>query len=333
MSLKDDMKHLRDFIASYKYFFVIGHENPDGDCIGSQVACASLLKKLGKQTCLLSSGPFTDVVANLYKPLFVSSPADIAQIALRQQSKDAAVICVDTSSSARLGEAFAPVADLPAAVIDHHSSGNAYGTVRYIDPSAPANTLLVYRLFQECKITPSREDAHFLLLGILTDTQFFRFVDAKNTEAFITAGKMVDLGVSPGEIYQQIGFGFTFLSRKVLSKILDRAFRVNNNRVIITYLRYDDYLYKDDMPQSYEIYQLLQGTQKTEVVVYIQESMDEESRALCKVGLRSHSKVDVAQIAHEFGGGGHKRASGFTMREPLDKTIAAVGKYFDELAL
>lgn len=332
--MKNTLKNLQKFIDTYQYFFVIGHEHPDGDCIGSQLACAGLLKKLQKQVFLLSSGLFTDTVAKLYSSLFYLSYSHIHGMPSDSTSlRDFALLCVDTSSYDRLGDVAKPLAHLPTAVIDHHASGHSFGTVQYIDVNAPANTLLVYRLFDAYKITPTQEDAHFILLGILTDTQFFRFVKSQDSESFMTAAKMVQLGASSAEIYKQMGYGHTFLSRKTIAKVLKRAFRVNNNRVVLTYIRHEDYLRKDDIPPSYEIYQLLQSAQKIEVIVYIQENLDANNCPVCKIGLRSHHKVDVSIIAKEFGGGGHARASGFSLCEPLLQVLEILKKYFDTLLI
>ncbi len=309
----------------------MGHEKPDGDCIGSQLACAGLLKKLNKKVHILSSGPFSDAVSQLYRAFFPMYPP--SEDVVRAHKGDAAVICVDTSSPSRLGHFFLPLKDLPLAVIDHHAEGESYGEVKYIDQTASSNTLLIYRLFKEYRIVPTKEDAYFILLGLLTDTQFFRFVSAKNTEPFEVAAKMVRLGVSPREIYRQIEFGYTFLSRKILATILNRATRVNNNRIVLTHIRHGDYMYKDDIPQSYEVYQILQGVQKIEIVVYIHEDVRDDGSVVCKIGLRSQRIVDVAKIARSFNGGGHTKASGFMIAKPLSEVWDFLKKYFDELSI
>ncbi len=332
--MKNTLKDLQKFINAYQYFFVIGHENPDGDCVGSQLACAGLLRKLNKQVFLLSSGPFNDAIAQLYSSLFYSSYSQIPGISSDSTNfRNFAMLSVDTASYKRLGEAAKPLKHLPTAVLDHHALGHPFGDVQYVDVNAASNTLLVYRLFDAYNITPTQEDAHFILLGILTDTQFFRFVKAKDSEPLMIAAKMIELGASSADIYKQMGYGHTFLSRKTIGKVLERAFRVNNNRVVITYIKHEDYLRKDDIPQSYEIYQLLQSTQKIEVVVYIQEGIDANNHPVCKIGLRSRSKVDVSIIAKEFGGGGHARASGFSLHDPLTQTLEKIKKYFDELIM
>ena len=319
-------KKIKQFIDSYELFYIIGHEKPDGDCIGSQLALAGLLSQLGKKSVLLSAGPFNDFVVQTYQSLFYTSLDHCPTI---PHNIKKAIFCVDCSSPDRMGKVFHSIYSLPAAVIDHHTSGDNYGELQYIDSTAPANTLLIYRLFKDYNITPRREDAYFLFLGLLTDTGFFRFTREYNPEPFLMAADLTQLGVSTAEIYQQIGYGHTFLSRKIIAKVLERAKRVNNNRIIISYLSYHDIVHLDDIPQTYEIYQLLQGIRKVELVVYIQEIVDNKGSISCKIGLRSLNKVDVGTLAKHYSGGGHKNAAGFTIQQSLNETWEQLISYFD----
>ena len=222
----------------------------------------------------------------------------------------------------RMGKMFNDIYHLPALIIDHHESntGEDFGDVRYIKPEIPANTILVYRVYKEFKIKPNQAQAYYIFLGILTDTQFFRFVKDAQQEPFLVAADLITLGITPGDIYKQISYGYTYLSRKVLSKVLERAQRLNNNRIILTHISSEDYLHVDDIPQSYEIYQMLEGTHKTEVIVYLQEVLNEKNVIVTKVGMRSKS-LNVGAVAKDWGGGGHANASGFTIEKPLTETI------------
>ncbi len=329
MSKKRDQSFskIQDFIDKYDWFYIIGHEKPDGDCLGSQLALGGLLEQLGKNVIQLSAGPFNDFVVQIYQSMFYTS----LELAPKPPPKSkVAIFCVDCSSSERMGTAFEKIYHLPAAVIDHHTSGETYGRVRYIDSNAVANTLLIYRLFKSYKRSPTKENAYFLFLGLLTDTGFFRFTKRDDPEPFLVAAELTKLGVSAAEIYQQIGYGCTYFSRKIISKILNRATRVNNNRIVLSYISYKDYIYSDDVPQSYEVYQLLQGIQKIEMVVYIMENFDENSSVTCKIGLRSQNKVDVGKLAQHYGGGGHKNAAGFSMNKALDDTWKELLHSFDK---
>ena len=322
---------IKAFINKYDFFYIVGHEAPDGDCIGSELALAGLLTILGKKHVVLSAGPFNDNLSKMYSSHFTTSLSQLSHAPMKKEH--AALILLDAATPERMGKIFAELADLPALVIDHHASvGVTFGAVRYIDTTAPANTILIYRLFKYYNIAPNKEIAHYLLLGIITDTQFFRFVKPPNPEPLLIAADLISLGVSPSTIYQQISYGYTYLSRKIIAQVLDRAQRVNNNRITITYISYNDYIHKDDIPQSYEIYQMLESTHKNLVVVYIQEILNNNNMPACKIGMRS-KKVDIGSVAKQWGGGGHPNAAGFTIDKPLSEVRDICMSFFDTLVI
>lgn len=323
---------IRKFIESYDFFYVLGHERPDGDCIGSQLAMSGLLTTLGKKHYVLSVGPFSDSISRFYQSHFVTNLPNLPHQPMHKEK--AALILLDASTPERMGSIFYPLYSLPAVVIDHHASviNNTYGDIKYIKPEVPANTILVYRLYKEYKIIPTQQQAYYILLGILTDTQFFRFVKKNDPEPLLVAAELVELGVTPSSIYQQISYGYTYLSRKLIAKILDRTQRLNNNRIILTYISYKDYIHSDDIPHSYEIYQMLEGTHKNEIVIYIQEILNDDNIPICKVGMRS-KHVDVGNIAKSWKGGGHPNAAGFTIEKSLLETTDLLTHYFDNLII
>lgn len=326
------LKNVKDFIMQYDFFYILGHERPDGDCIGSQLAISGLLHTIGKKHVVLSAGPFHDSISQSYRSKFITNLDDLDFLPM--QEENAALIFLDASSPNRMGKIFDAIYHLPALIIDHHVSnaGEDFGEVRYIEPEIPANTILVYRLYKEFKIKPNQEQAYYIFLGILTDTQFFRFVKNAQQEPFLVAADLITLGITPGDIYKQISYGYTYLSRKVLSKVLERAQRLNNNRIILTHISSKDFLHVDDIPQSYEIYQMLEGTHKTEVIVYLQEVLNEKNIIVTKVGMRSKA-LNVGAIAKDWGGGGHTNASGFTIEQDLTQTIPLMVQFFDTLLI
>lgn len=329
------LKDVKQFIEDHDFFYILGHEKPDGDCIGSELAISGLLEKLNKPHAVLSAGPFSDSISQSYRPRFIDNLDDLDYLPMEEDN--AALIFVDASSPERMGNIFSPIFHLPTLIIDHHKSTALEDTenaqqVKYIEPTIPANTILVYRLFKEFRINPTQEDAYFILLGILTDTQFFRFVKSKDKEPFTVAAELIEYGVTPGDIYKQISYGYTYLSRKVIAEILNRTQRLNNNRIILTYISYNNYIHIDDIPQTYEIYQMLEGTHKTEIVVYLQEILNDNNIPVTKVGMRS-KQFDVGSIAKKWGGGGHANASGFTIEQSLNESLPTLVTFFDALVL
>ncbi|MDR0731291.1 MAG: DHH family phosphoesterase, partial [Treponema sp.] len=176
-------QELLDFIRIGTKFLLAGHKEPDGDCIGSSLALASALRRLGKEAILCSAGPFKRTEIKSYEPLFTSSPGEA-------ERRNAQVIIIDCSSPERTGDLGAHIKDLPLALIDHHCAGvqPGEGTVLYLDPEAPAATSMILALIEALGLNPTAEEAEYLLFGFCTDTGFFRHIDAGNMEDFARAG-------------------------------------------------------------------------------------------------------------------------------------------------
>ncbi|ETZ18778.1 Phosphoesterase, DHH family protein [Borrelia duttonii CR2A] len=120
-----------EFIKKYDNFIIVGHKDPDFDCIGSSLALASFLRRIGKGIILLNEGPFVRKEIIPFKEKFLSKWPNINLL-------DYAVIILDCSVFDRIGDEFVfYVKDMPILVIDHHSSGDKLDTLGYIDSGAP----------------------------------------------------------------------------------------------------------------------------------------------------------------------------------------------------
>ncbi|MDR0670621.1 MAG: bifunctional oligoribonuclease/PAP phosphatase NrnA [Treponema sp.] len=294
---------LLDFIKTGSKFLIAGHKEPDGDCIGSSLALRSALNRLGKEAILCSAGPFKRTEIKSYEPLFTSSPGEAGR-------RNARAIIVDCSSPERTGDLETHIRDLPLALIDHHSTGvrPGEGTVVYLDPLAPSATSMVLALIEALGLSLTAEEAEYLLFGFCTDTGFFRHIDAGNMEAFVRAGRMVGAGASPKKIFGAINGGKSFNSRILLGIQLSRAEEHFDGRLIYTSEEYEETRrFGLEGRDSDSLYQLLLSVTRVEAIAVIRQETPER----CTVGLRSRDWVDVAAVAADFGGGGHKNAAGF----------------------
>ncbi|MDR3247607.1 MAG: bifunctional oligoribonuclease/PAP phosphatase NrnA [Treponema sp.] len=294
---------LIDFIKTGERFILAGHKEPDGDCAGSSLALCSALRRLGKKAIPCSAGPFKRTEIIPYAPLFTSVPSE-------EERRNARVIIVDCSSPDRTGDLEAHIRDLPLALIDHHSSGihPGEGTVVFLDPHAPSVTFMVLALIEALGLEPTQEEAEYLLFGLCTDTGFFRHVDETGAEALAYASRMVRAGASPKETFNAINGGKSFNSRILLGIQLSRAEEHFGGRLIYTSEEYEEtQRFGLEGRDSDSLYQLLLASAQVEAIVVVRQETPER----CTVGLRSRNQVDVAVIAADFGGGGHKNASGF----------------------
>jgi phosphoesterase RecJ-like protein len=293
---------------SFDEFLIIGHEDPDGDCLGSQIALASFLNRSGKRANALSSGPFrraeindlADRVADHVPPM-------------EKGSKRAAVI-VDCSSIDRVGYLAKEIEGLPTLILDHHASGGdpVASAASCIDPGAPSVTYLTLLLIEGLGGIPTNEEAQLLLFGLATDTGFFRHVTHGGEEILSVASRLCRYGAVPKDAYQTMYGNRSLVSKKLIGRVLDRAQPRVGGKVLTSYLTVDD---EKELGfgerDSDTIYGQLQAVAGVDAVLFFR---DEEPGEI-SVGLRSNLVLDVGAVAQQFGGGGHKHAASFRSRE------------------
>ncbi|MDR2521096.1 MAG: bifunctional oligoribonuclease/PAP phosphatase NrnA [Spirochaetaceae bacterium] len=311
------------FIRDGAHFIVAGHKEPDGDCAGSQLALASALRRLGKTVTLASAGPWKRPEIIPYKALFQQEIAP-------HEASGARVIVVDCSMEERTGDLAPALRGLPTALIDHHASGAPYGEVCYLDAAAPSTTALVLALIHALGLTPTAEEAEWLFFGLATDTGFFRHVDSGGAEVFSVASSLVRFGASPKKVFGMINGGKTLNSRRLLARILARAEDHCNGKLVMSTEEFEDVQSAGgESRDSDTLYQLIQSVEGVEAIALLRQ----ETADTCTVGLRSRDSVDVARIAAQFGGGGHKNAAGFLTQGCLKDVYPRVLAAFEEAFL
>ena len=296
------------FIKEHQSFLVLGHKEPDGDCVASQLGLAALLRALGKEVSLHSVGPFDRPEISQYEAQF---SGDIPA----QRRTGSAVVIADCSTPDRTGRLGDLVQGLPTLVIDHHSAGEKFGTARMVDSTAPSSTMLVLALFDAFGKDPDLATARLLLFGLCTDTGFFRHLAGGTQETYRSVARLVELGTSTAEMYMMVFGGRELASRKLLAEMLTRAESHAGGRLIVTWQTTEDRQRLEVHQRGEdELYRLLQTVDGNIVVALIKQEGDGQF----SVGLRSTPGVDVGAVAASFGGGGHRQASGFDIRGTLE---------------
>ena len=298
-TVPDDIVH---FLESYTHYIIAGHREPDGDCIGSQIVLARILEARGKKCSLVSPGPFVRPEIIPYEDLFSTTvDSDLPD-------GKTALIVVDSSTFERLGSLTEELTGYPTAVIDHHSSGEEFGTVRWVETRSPSTTYLIFHLAHTLGQELKKEEAELLFFGLATDTGFFRHLEEKSESVFEMTGRLVAQGVSPKKVYHAMYGGRDYNSRVLLGRLLSRTERYHSHQLLVTSETLEETLqYGIENRDSESLYMFLQTVKEAEVVALIREEKPGE----CSVGLRSRT-VDVGAVARDFGGGGHALAAGFT---------------------
>jgi phosphoesterase RecJ-like protein len=321
---------LLDFIKNGRTFLIAGHKEPDGDCVGSQLALALALGRLGKKCIPCSAGPFKRTEILKWKDRFASRVSDA-------EREGARVIIVDCGSSERCGDLAPFLEGLPLAVIDHHASfeGEAdspsefeKGAVLFLDVKAPSVTLMVFSLIEALGLSPTPEEAGLLFFGLCTDTGFFRHIGPGGEETFNRAAALAAAGANPKETYHAIHSGKSLGSRNLMGIVLARAKSYYSGKLVLSWEEYEETRqYGGEGRDSDAVYQMLMSVGGVEAVAVLRQ----ETPDLCALGLRSRDDLDVAQIARLFGGGGHKNAAGAGIPGKIGDILPGIINSFKEL--
>ncbi len=278
------------------------HLNPDGDALGSSLALAAYLDRLGLDVEVLCHHP---APRNLRWLPGVSR--------LRQWPKtekaDLAIM-VDLEAKDRLGDVRDPILQTPRlVVIDHHVPHESPGDLRIVDVGASATALIIARLFLElgAEITPDM--ATNLLTGIITDTGSFRF---RNTtpEAFSVSAILLERGADLGRVNEEVFGRKPLASTLLLGHMLDTMRLECGNRIAVGVLTRSDFeraMATDEETEGF-VNEML-SIDSVEIAAILREP--KPGRIRCS--LRSRAEHDVAEVAREFGGGGHRNAAGCTL--------------------
>lgn len=294
------------FLKDYDDFIVINHVSPDGDAVGSLLGMAALLEKLCKKYTLINEGktPKKFSFVPRYEKIINFSEESF-------NGRFKAVITVDCADRERMGgiiEIIDP--GTPLLNIDHHPTNDLFGTHNLVRIDACSTAEVIYDLARHMNIGFTSDLAVPLFTGFLTDTGGFRYANT-TSDVLKKAADLIAFGVNPGQVAERALETITEAHVKLLQRALTRLEITHGGKVASLYITLDD-IYdsgatEEDMDGIVNYPRNIEGV---EVGVYIKQ-MDAD---LVKVSLRSREFVDVAAIAKEWGGGGHVRAAGFSMK-------------------
>ena len=318
------MKEVREAFERHEEFLILGHEDPDGDCLGSQLALAAFLKRQGKRVHLISHGPFR-------RPEIAGWASDFTDRLPRLDRLDegsTALVLLDCSSLDRTGLDLSPYRGFPLIIVDHHASGNGGGNYRYVDPESPSTTLLIQDIIEASPLDMTEEEADYIFFGFCTDTDYFRHIEHIHDGVFLKIHRLMKRGISPTDFHRRIYSGRSLTSQKHLGKVLNRTESLFGGKLLYTWETREDFSdYGESERDSGTLYKQLQSVKGALVIAVAKESRPGE----LSVSFRSSCDINVGEIASEYGGGGHPKASGCTFggtingfREELKKRFAPV---------
>lgn len=305
--LRDVLHHMEQLDR----FVLTSHARPDGDAIGSALACCQILRAMGKQADVM----LHDGVPRIYRALPF---ADQVLKADRVGGNYEAAIILECDSVHRTR--LAGLEDRFLISIDHHVSGRPFAHVNWIDPHAVATGEMVFRLAREAGTPFSPEMATCLYTALMTDTGSFMF-QGTNEHTFALARELVLAGADPSHCARNIYFAHSVAKLRLLGEALrNLSTEPHIGWTWVTQEQMERWGAKEEDCEGLVNYVLSIG--EVEVAAFFRELPDGRFR----VSLRSKGKLDVAHVAEGFGGGGHECASGCSVDGPLAHALDQVLK-------
>ena len=290
-------------------FLVTAHRNPEGDALGSSLGLGLALREMGKSVIFYNADPVPRVLRAF------PGAGEVVHSLEGARSGDTVVVC-DCGELERVGpEMLARQADFRFVNLDHHVSSRGFAEVSYIDPGACATALLVYRILRAIEHPISPEVATSLLCGLVTDTGSFRYSNA-NPECFEAAAHLVARGAKPDFVSQKLFDSNEERTFRLLSRVLDTLARSADGKVASVVVTSEMFAETGCGPEHVEGFvNYPRAIEGVELAFLLRQLGPEE----WKVSLRGQGAVDTTLIATAYGGGGHRNASGCSVKGSLEK--------------
>jgi phosphoesterase RecJ-like protein len=303
-----------DALLAARRIVLVTHVNSDGDGLGSEIALVHLLRAQGRTAHIANPTPVPDRYRFLVNPVVDADKTGEAGAAIKSADL---ILVLDISDLGRLGGLADAIRarGIGVACIDHHvSPGTLPVGARLVDPTAAATAELIYDLACEAKWPIERESAHAMYVGLMTDTGGFRFANT-SPRVLRIAASLLEAGVDPEQVYQEVYATAPVGRIRLMADVLETL--VVEPELGLSWVTVPDGALEhhgvsaDDLDGLVEFARSVQGTRLAMLFRYL-------ANGRVKVSFRSIGDFDVADFAHQFGGGGHAKASGASIGGTMD---------------
>ncbi len=302
-----DLERVATELRTRDRFLLTAHEGPDGDALGSLLGMHELLTQLGKDSIMfLAAKEFPLPIEYRFLPLeevFHEPPADMA---------DRTVVFLDCGNIDRMPVDFLTAGDNRVINIDHHHDNTRFGDFNLVNVEASCTAEIVYDLAVLFGATITKEMASALYVGLITDTGKFMYENT-NAHTHRVAADLIEAGVDIDDTYRRLYEHVPIEKLRLVARALEGIQRHCGDRLVISSITAADYAATGAGEEMTEgVIDHLRSIDGTKVAAVVRE-LGNRGRAARKVSLRSsEGDVDVSAIARKHGGGGHKRAAGFS---------------------
>lgn len=296
------MKDVIEKLNNSKSIAILTHIVEDGDAVGSAMAMACALRKIGKQAIIYASARIDENLSFLGDDYVVYSPENLAEHDL--------CLCLDCGDEKRLGDRAKLLSDINNSInIDHHYTNTKYADVNYVEGNASSTGEIVYKLLRKMDVAIDKEIAFYLYSAICSDTGSFKY-SCTSSDTMRIAAELMEYDIDFSDIAKKLFDTYTLEQMHFRAELMLSAQTFYYGRISI--VAFEEELFKkygileEDIPSVVDIPRGIDGV---EIAIALKR-INGEVRA----SLRSNSDANVSDIAKHFGGGGHIKAAGFRVR-------------------
>lgn len=309
-SSRRDIRAILRAVARHKTFLLTGHERPDGDTVGCELAFASFLRKRGKKVTVANNRPIPRQL------MFLKGAKDVL-VTPKVAGKFDCIVVFECSGFDRTGNIVEPSQAKDVVNIDHHIHHKRFGTVNLVDYHASSNAEQIYYVMLEAKHRLTPDEAAALYTGVVTDTGRFQQENTRMSSHLVAAA-LIKAGLNVADVSRRIFTTREASTIQVLGRALSRLKLLKNGKLAVLSLPRRDFVEtgagEDDVDDVVN-FGLMPPT--VEAVIFTRD-VDEG----VKVSFRGKGKIDLCAVAVSLGGGGHRNAAGLIMPGPIEKATA-----------
>lgn len=317
---------LEDYLQDIKTMAVSGHIRPDGDCIGSVLGVYNYVRKYHPEIMII---PYLEPIPGDFE--FLPGAAKIKRAnRFDKTSYDLFVAC-DCGDLSRLGDSGVYFSNAKKTLcIDHHETNGSFADVNYVFPEASSACELVGQVIEHDRI--DKDIAECLYTGIVTDTGCFQY-SCTHSSTMDFAGFLMDRGIDYSFIVDHVFFERSLKQLQMLGVAITNARVFLDGKVIGSFVTSEQMKQYDAAPKNMEgAVSTLRSVNGVEVALFMYPTEDGEYKVSARA---STDTVDLSKLALEFGGGGHRRAAGFSLdgndpSEMLDMLVKKIAPAFEE---
>ncbi|MTI70007.1 MAG: bifunctional oligoribonuclease/PAP phosphatase NrnA [Firmicutes bacterium] len=307
-SFNSKVKRVIEKIKDSKKVALISHIQPDGDSIGSLLGFGLGLKKEYNNIDFIAS----DKIAKQFKFL-----PGIDLLSEKNIEDYDLIITLDCSDLGRIGEYKEIIEKKDTFIIniDHHVSNTSYGDINIVNPDASSTGEIIYEILNILNMDIDKDIATCLYVSISTDTGSFKY-DSTTSRTHIVISDLLDQGVNINDVTVNLYQNRSLQKTKLFILAIETLELLNDNKFAIVKVTQEMLKRTDTTIKDIDgLVEFARDIDTVEVACVLKELKDNE----IKIGLRSKEYIDVSEIAVKFNGGGHKKASGCTIEDNIDK--------------